>query len=271
MKEAFLKQTEGVTFYTSPLFNQYKIHHMFSTRHGGVSEGNFDSLNFAIGAGELRDTKENVLKNHALAANVFGLTEEDICRTYQTHSTNVELVTNEQKSIGIYKEPFDHGVDGLVTIEKNLILSIRTADCVPVLFYDAKNNICAAVHAGWRGILGRITDVAIERMCSVGAEKESILVAIGPCAGACCYEVGEELFDAFTASDEDFKNCFYRRDGKLYFDLTEANELVLLKSGIQEKHISTANLCTCCNDKDFFSHRRQGANRGTMSALIAIQ
>lgn len=271
MRENFIRHKARITYYTSPLLDKYGVAHMFTTRHGGVSTGVFESLNFAVGVGDIRDSKENVIKNHALAAEVFGLTENDICRSYQNHSTNVEIVGNDQKSTGIYKDPFPYGVDGLVTAEKNLILSIRTADCVPVLLYDYQNNICAAVHSGWRGTLGRIISYAIEKMCSIGADRNSILAAIGPCIGVCCYEVGRELWEAFTQADKDFMACFSEKSGKLYFDLTMANELILEKSGIKAENISSAHLCTCCNKDDFFSHRRDGANRGTMSALIMIQ
>jgi YfiH family protein len=192
---------------------------MFTTRHGGVSDGVFESLNFAVGAGEIRDSKENVIKNHALAASCFGLTENDICRSYQTHTTTVEVVGNDKKSTGIYKPPFPYGVDGLVTAEKRLILSIRTADCVPVLLYDYKNNICAAVHSGWRGTLGRITSNAIEKMCLLGADRGSIIAAIGPCIDVCCYEVGQELLDAFSNVDKEFEASFATMNGKLYLDL----------------------------------------------------
>ncbi|HAN22104.1 MAG: hypothetical protein A2Y15_03745 [Clostridiales bacterium GWF2_36_10] len=268
MKECFIKQTVKITYYTSPLFNSYGVSHMFTTKHGGVSSGEFESLNFAVGAGEKRDTTENVIKNHAIAAGVFGLSENDICRSYQNHSVNVEVVGNEYKGTGVYKDPFPYGVDGLVTTEKNLILSIRTADCVPVLLYDFRNKISSAVHAGWRGTLGRITSNAIKKMKSLGAKTENIIAAIGPCVGVCCYEVGEEVFKLFIESDNDFNSCFINKDSKLFFDLTKANELILIKSSIKKENISSSSLCTYCNENDFFSHRRNGSNRGTMSAFI---
>ncbi|PKM62316.1 MAG: peptidoglycan editing factor PgeF [Firmicutes bacterium HGW-Firmicutes-21] len=244
---------------------------MFSTRIGGVSGGVFESLNFASGAGSITDSTENVIKNHSLAAGVFGLTEKDICRSYQTHSSNVEIVSAEHKGTGISKEPFLQGVDGLVTAENELILSVRTADCVPILLYDYKNRICAAVHAGWRGTLGGITAVAIEKMRSLGADTEYTLAAIGPCVGPCCYEVGREVYESFLSSDKDFEQCFVKKGDKLSLDLTEANEIILKQNGIKTDNISSAHLCTCCNAGDFFSHRRSGQNRGTMSALIVIK
>lgn len=268
LKEIFLQHEEKLVYYTSPLFDNYCVSHMFTTRHGGVSSGVFDSLNFALGAGEVRDTKENVMKNHSIAASVWGLSESDICRSFQNHSVNVEIVNNEQKGTGISKDPFAHGVDGLVTVEKRMILSIRTADCVPILLYDYKNKIISAVHAGWRGTLGRITTNAIEKMIQLGSQTENIITAIGPCVGKCCYEVGKEVYRSFIDSDKIFESCFIRKKDKLFFDLTRANELILIKSGIKENNISSSYLCTYCNENDFFSHRRMGVNRGTMSALI---
>lgn len=271
MREAFVKHTENITYYSSPLFDFHGISHMFTTRHGGVSSGVFESLNFAAGAGSIRDSAENVMKNHSLAAEIFGLSEKDICKSYQNHSANVEIVGAVHKGTGINKAPFPHGVDGLVTSDKELILSVRTADCVPVLLYDYKNNICAAVHSGWRGTLGRIAANAVEKMQSLGAQREFTIAAIGPCIGECCYEVGEEVYNSFTETDRDFEICFTKKNGSLYFNLTKANEIVLIKSGIAEENISSAYLCTYCNEDDFFSHRRNGANRGTMSALIVIK
>lgn len=271
MIDAFIKHKKGIVFYTSPLFDKYNVLHMFTTRHGGVSSGVFSSLNFAAGAGSIRDTKENVVKNHSLAAAVFDLTEFDICRSFQNHSANVEIVNISHKGNGIDKPPFDYGVDGLVTKEKNLILSVRTADCVPVLLYDTKNNICAAVHAGWRGTVGIITVNAIEKMIFLGAQKEHIITAIGPCIGKCCYEVGEDVYEEFVKKDKDFIKCFTEKAGKLFLDLTLANKLILIKSGVKKENINCADLCTRCNGHDFFSHRRDGANRGTMSALILVK
>lgn len=277
MRDAFIRREvtarngNRIIYYTSPLLDACGVPHMFSTRHGGISGGVFSSLNFAAGAGEVRDTPENIIKNHSLAAGVFGLTERDICRSYQTHSANVEIVGSAHKGTGISKEPFLQGVDGLVTKEENIILSVRTADCVPVLLYDKKNRVCAAVHAGWRGTLAGIAENAIEKMRSLEAHTDYIAAAIGPCAGACCYEVGGELRESFVNTDKAFGRCFEERGSSIYMDLTAANLLLLMKSGIKWENISAANLCTCCNGGDFFSHRRDGSNRGTMSALIVIK
>ena len=145
-------------YYQSRLLNEYGIRHAFFTRVGGVSEGVFESLNFAEGIGKSRDSEENVIMNYEIAAKCFGLSSKDVCRTYQTHTSVVVFADESKRGVGIVKPKFDYGVDGLVTREKDLLLSVRTADCVPVLLCDKSKTVCAAVHAGWRGTVGGITN-----------------------------------------------------------------------------------------------------------------
>ena len=270
MNNHFAYINGDVPYYQSVLFNEHGIKHAFFTKHGGVSKGVFESLNFAIGAGDLRDSEENVFQNHEIAANVFGLTKNDICRSYQTHTTVVKLATENDRGRGISLPSYDCGVDGMVTKCKNLLLSVRTADCVPVLLCDTERQVCGAVHAGWRGTVGGITKNAVELMVAQGAKRENILCAIGPCIGKCCYEVGHELFDEFTAKSLDYAGFFAPMGEKYMLDLNLANEKILIEAGIKPENIAVANICTKCNNDKFFSHRVSGSDRGTMSALICL-
>ncbi len=270
MHNDFIYTDGKVPYYQSRLFAENKISHAFFTRNGGVSEGEFSSLNFAVGAGEIKDSEENVFENHRIAANVFGLDAGDVCRSYQTHTTVVELVTPKDRGRGLTIDGYDHGVDGLVTVYKDILLSIRTADCVPVLLVDKEASVCAAVHAGWRGTVGGITKNAITLMEQNGAKRENILAAIGPCIGMCCYEVGHEVYDEFLSACSEYGAFFMPNGEKYMLDLTKANEFILSESGILPENISCADLCTRCNEKHFFSHRRDGVVRGTMSAFIKL-
>ena len=262
-------QNDGAVYYTSPLFNKYFVPHAFFTRRGGVSRPPFDTLNFAVGLGEEKDSTENVLANHRVAAAVFGLDESYVCRTYQTHSTTVETVNERHRGTGTVKPPFAYDVDGLVTAEEDILLSVRSADCVPILLYDTENDICGAVHSGWRGTLGGISAIAINKMCALGARKENIIAAIGPCAGKCCYEVGAELYGYFTEKDLHTELFFTpAENGKYMLDLTGVNEYLLIKAGVKEENVSACRICTCCNTDMFFSHRVHGQARGTMASFI---
>jgi len=259
-----------VPYYQSRLFAEKGIKHAFFTRKGGVSEGEFGSLNFSEGNGAIKDSQANVIENHRIAAVVFGLKLSDICRSKQTHTNVVELVTQKDKGKGLTVPSFDHGVDGMVTREPNLILSVRSADCVPVLLCDKESGVCAAVHAGWRGTIGGITKNAVAIMECNGADRKNILAAIGPCIGQCCYEVGQELYDAFTSVSAKYSEFLIPAEEKYMLDLTTANKTILLESGLLPENISTAEICTKCHPEHFFSHRRQGAVRGTMSACICL-
>ena len=269
MHEEFVLHDKTAVYYTSPLFDSFSVPHAFFTRHGGVSDPPFDTLNFAVGLGDNRDSEEKVRRNHDIAASVFGLTGASVCRTWQTHSDTVELAGGiEDFGRGVTAPAYDHPVDGLVTARRGLLLSVRTADCVPVLLYDPSSNICAAVHSGWRGTYKRISSVAIDKMVAAGASRGSIIAAVGPCAGACCYEVGAELYESFTALSHDYSRFFVPVGEKYRLDLSGLNAAVLSESGVSGGRISECRICTCCNTDMFFSHRVSGNDRGTMASFI---
>ncbi len=270
MANGFVYKDGKTPYYQSELFNKYQIKHAFFTKKGGVSSGVFESLNFAEGVGEIKDSENNVMQNYEIAANIFGLHKDDICRTYQTHTSRVVLAAEDMRGVGTVKPKFDFGVDGLVTVESDLLLSVRTADCVPVLLCDTEKKVCAAVHAGWRGTVGGITKNAVEMMLSNGARVENIVAAIGPCIGKCCYEVGREVYNEFCDKNSSYSGFFTPSGDKFMLDLDLANKTILMESGICESNISVAGICTKCNGDKFFSHRLSGVDRGTMSAFIHI-
>lgn len=259
----------GERYFTSALLDSAGVQHLFSTRVGGVSEGAFGGWNFAEGAADVRDSEENVRENYARAAAIFGLAASDVCRTYQAHTALVLTVGEEERGVGITKPKFSFGVDGLVTSTPDLLLSVRSADCVPILFADPEKGLCGAVHAGWKGTASGIARNAVEELCRNGSRPESVYVAIGPCIGPCCYEVGKDVYDAFCQLDAALSACFTpKNEGKYMLDLTEANRRILLAAGVKDEHISGFCRCTRCDPERFFSHRRMGPVRGTMSAFI---
>lgn len=261
----------GERYFTSALLDGVGVRHLFSTRIGGVSEGAFGGWNFAAGAADVRDSEENVRENYARAAAIFGLQASDVCRTYQAHTALVKTVGEPERGVGISKPKFPFGVDGQVTGTPDLLLSVRSADCVPILFADPERRLCGAVHAGWKGTAAGIARNAVEELCRNGSDPGSIYAAIGPCIGPCCYEVGKDVFDAFYGLDTALSACFVpQKEGKYMLDLTEANRRILISAGVPDEHISAACRCTRCDEERFFSHRRTGPVRGTMSAFITI-
>lgn len=270
MGDKFVYVEGKIPYYQSEKLNEYGIKHAFFTKKGGVSEGAFESLNFAVGIGDIKDSEENVLENHRRAASLFGLTEGDICRSYQTHTDVVEIASSADRGRGLIIPQYDHGVDGMVTEERNLLLSVRSADCVPILLCDIEKNVCGAVHAGWRGTVAGIAKNAVEKMVSLGAKRDNIVAAIGPCIGSCCYEVGNELFDAFCDKNQEYSRFFTEKGDKFMLDLNMANCEILKEAGLLDENISVSGICTKCNCDQFFSHRVSGPVRGTMSAFICL-
>lgn len=251
-------------YLTCPAFDAENIKHMFTTRVGGVSSGCFSSWNFAEGASDTPDSTENVIKNYAIAADVFGLCEKDVCRAYQTHSANVLTVGAMHRGMGITSSHRGFMFDGLVTAEKGIILSVRTADCVPILLCDSVAGVIAAVHSGWRGTAKRISEIAVNEMVKLGACRGRIIAAIGPCADVGCYRVGAELHNHFTS------DCFKTFPDGDHLDLVYANTKVLMQAGVDGENIYSSGCCTVCDGENFFSHRRDGVRRGVMAAFITL-
>lgn len=264
------RHQNGEVWYTSPLLDSAGVRHLFATRIGGVSEGCFGGWNFAAGVGDVTDSEQNVLANYEIAADKFGLHASDVCRSYQAHTDFVMTVDDTHRGVGTVLPKFPFGVDGLVSATENLLLSVRSADCVPILLYDPVQKVCSAVHAGWRGTVGGIAANAVLEMQKHGCKAADILAAIGPCIGVCCYEVGTEVYDAFLQVDACFASCFVPHDDRYLLDLTRANTLFLTRAGVAEHHIDACGMCTRCDETEWFSHRRMGANRGTMSAFITV-
>jgi len=266
LKEKFTYNYSRIPYFTSPLLDSYNCQHLFSTRHGGVSEGIFESLNFAVINGCNRDDESNVDRNMDLAASVFSLTKENVVRGFQKHSNKVEIV--DQKNCG---KVFSYPVDGLVTDKKDVLLSIRTADCAPVLFFEKNGKCCGAVHSGWRGTLDNISKNAIEIMVEhYNVNIDDIIIAIGPYNNLCCYEVGDDFYHMFIDKDPRYDECFKRFGDKYHFDNGQAISISLIDCGINKNNISICNDCTCCNN-DFYSHRRQGYDRGSLASFIVLK
>jgi YfiH family protein len=169
--------------------------------------------------------------------------------------------------------------DGLMTDEPGVLLGIQTADCVPVLVADVKKRSVAAFHAGWRGTVSRIVEKGIDRMCSeFGSASENLIAAVGPAIGQCCYSVGEQLRQEFTAQFTYAAELFHERAAaagseqayQLHLDLPEANRRQLLAAGLKDSAIAMTDLCTGCHTDRFFSHRIERGFTGRMMSVIGV-
>ena len=247
------------------------INHAFSTRLGGVSEGEFTSMNLAFNRG---DNPESVTENYKRICKSAGFDFDSMTASAQDHNTFVRAVTSENKGVGIYKPRDLHSVDALVTNEKGVTLVTYYADCTPLFFVDTKKKAIGLAHAGWRGTVGRIGEKVVNKMTELySTNPADIVAAIGPAISVCCYEVDKPCADNFYAlTDLDSSRfVFPKENGKYMIDLLETNRQILVAAGVKNENITVSDVCTNCNSELLWSHRATKGKRGTMSAFVCIK
>lgn len=265
------------------------IEHLFTTRLGGVSCGEYATLNFSIVRG---DKPEAVLENYGRIGEVMGAKPMDFVTTDQTHTTNIRVVTMEDAGKGVTCSRDYTDIDGLITAEKGLVLSCFTADCVPVYFVDPVKQIIGVAHSGWRGTVAGMGAKMVERMVQeFGCEPANIIAAIGPSICQDCYEISEEVAVQFRQGFWDGENIEeYCREahevglhptgklllpgkeaGKYQLDLWLANVVVLRSAGVLLENIEVTDICTNCNPDYLFSHRASGGKRGNLAAFLVMK
>jgi len=243
--------------------------HAFSTRFGGVSRGIYESMNLGFNRG---DEEARVRENYRRLFACLGIPEGAAVLSRQTHSVCVRRVTAAEKGVGLTKAfPYDEA-DGLVSDETGVALVIFTADCVPVYLYDPKRHAIGLCHAGWRGTVGRIASVTLERMrAEFRTDPRDVIAVIGPSIGPECFEVGEEVASVF---DEAFGRgrVTIRTEGrKPHVDLWRANALCLTEAGVPEESVQISGLCTMCRPELLFSHRASAGRRGSNIAVMMLK
>lgn len=256
-----------------PLFQETGIvTSAFSTRLGGVSEGYYSSLNLSFDRG---DDPARVLENFKRIGASMGVNVEDMVLSKQTHTTNVRVVTAEDKGKGVMRERNYTDVDGMITNVPGICLVTSYADCVPLYFVDPVKKAIGLSHSGWRGTVGKIGKNTVQLMQeNFGSKPEDLLAAVGPSVCMDCYEVSEDVIEQFKETFEKkyWEDLFYKKEnGKYQLNLWKANELIFLESGILPEHMAITNVCTHCNSKILYSHRTMGNNRGNLCAFLALK
>jgi len=185
------------------------------------------------------------------------ISQRDIISAEQIHSNNVIILKDHRKK-------FIKGADGMVT-NKKVILSIRSADCLPIFFFDPKKKIVAAIHAGWKGLYKGIINNAINLTIQLGSSPKDIKVAIGPHIGICCYNVPEGRIKKFQANGH---FCELRSNVR-HLNLGKIALFQLKSLGVKDTNIEISNVCTSC-DRNYWSYRRDGEKAGRMINIIGI-
>ena len=263
-----VEHDNGVVTYQSPMLEEVGVPHGFSTRLGGVSQPPYDKLNLASldkGAG---DHNANVSENFRRLRAALGLQRYMRMAARQVHGSAVWQAPNRPTRQTTC-------ADAITTEHPRQMLTIRTADCVPILLASAKGDVVAAVHAGWRGIVAGVLPRTLERLEEMGVDLAGLRVAVGPCIGVGHFEVGPEVAEAFrVAGLTHVIQDPPHHDGPVTIDLRRAVECQLTR--VPMVNVDATDRCTYRDETEFFSHRRDVTHRGQsdtgrMAAVIATR
>ena len=249
-----VKRESQITFLHSEALDRFpRIVHAFSTRR---SERN----DFALGAGAASNPLVQMNRIRFVAS--VGVVGWPVLKLKQVHS-GIVRVMEDTSAAGEAVEG-----DAAITSLAGVLLSVQTADCVPILLADLQARAVAAIHAGWRGTAAHIVETTLrelERQYSIA--PQDVVAAIGPHIGPCCYEIGDEVVEAIQDS-----LAIERRPewAKPHLNLAEANRRQLSRAGVPEEQIEISSLCTRCREDLFFSYRRDGTRTGHMLSIIGI-
>jgi polyphenol oxidase len=259
----------GVTWRRSSLLHAAGIPHGFSTRVGGVSPAPFDSLNLGLAdaPGE-PDTWERVQENWRRFMQAVGLADRSLIRLRQVHGVGIRHADRDA-DVPRAQPPFADG-DAMMSADRTQALSVRVADCAPVLLADSHAGLVAAVHAGWRGVVQGIVPATIRSMEQRGASAQRMIMAVGACIGGDALQVGPEVVTAMREADLAAALLPDPRDAtRSLVDLRSAIALQASRSGVRSERFDVDPSCTV-RDPIHFSYRRDGPRSGRMSCVIGL-
>jgi polyphenol oxidase len=240
----------------------------FSTKNGGVSQGDFKGLNFGFHVG---DHPLAVQKNRKLLSEEIEFPLGCWIGAEQTHEVKVQKVTKADSGKGSeqYETSFLK-TDGFFTDERGIMLTLCFADCVPLFFLDKQKGFIGVAHAGWKGSVGGIAKEMVSVFVQNGSHPSAISVIIGPSICKKCYIVDERVIKLVEKVLEGVEKKPYNQINTVQYslDLKELNKQILLKAGVQQANITVTSYCTSCNSDYFYSHRRDQGNTGRMLAFI---
>lgn len=239
-------------------FNQLtSIRHLVTGSNKHIERGDILGLNYGL---NVPDNSDIVRKNRLELLSHLGITNGSITFPTQTHSCNIEIVTQQNMT-----STFEN-VDALITNVPNILIGTLSADCVPILLIDPVNNVIACIHAGWRGTVAEIVKHTISKMGEAfDCQPSNMYAGIGPSICAANYEVGDDVAMYFRNTSKQKKP-----NGKSCIDLWIENKTQLIEIGLLEKNISISKQCTYANSNKFYSARRDGITTGRIASVIAL-
>jgi hypothetical protein len=265
----YWREVDGVRALICAPLEQDGFSNAFSTRLGGVSPMPQDALNLA---GFNEDAAENIYENRRRFLRLFP-GDWILTGCWQMHGADIRVVHNQQEA---QPKPGVRGeteyCDALISNTPGILLTVKTADCVPILIGDPKTGAFAAIHAGWRGTSASIVSQAIKQLQEeYRVRVRDLRAAIGPAANVCCYEIGPEVIEQFKERLPEPESLFTpTRDGHARIDLQKANLDQLIAAGLSAERIHAAPFCTMERTDLFFSYRREKKLHGRVGRLMSV-
>ncbi len=252
-----------IDFYTFKTFERYdELIHAVTTK----SSDHAYQFSLALHTGE--DEKTIIDNRKMISSLLANKNNLHFIVANQTHSDNIKVIEAKKTKGWESLEDAVEDCDALVSNEKNVVLTILTADCVPVLLFDREKKVIAAVHAGWKGTKEKIVVKTVLKMKEIyGCESKDIIAGVAPSIGACCYEVGEDVAKYFF----DTPDAFTKLGKKYMLDLPFINKQQLLAVGLLEENIEMSGVCTACEVDRFFSYRKEQGCSGRFMSMIGMQ
>ena len=240
----------------------------FSTKNGGVSSGSYKTLNTGFHVG---DKAEDVQENRRILADKLSFPLNHWVGAEQTHETNIQQVTTLDYGKGATDYPSSFkATDGFYTKDKNVLLTLCYADCVPLYFMAPAHGIVGVAHAGWKGTVHGIAQKMVEAWKREGVKPSEIFAVIGPSICPECYVVDDKVIDLVRNLLEEYDEKPYNliSEGQYQLDLKRLNAMIMEKSGIPKEQVAVSSYCTSCHEELFFSHRRDNGKTGRLMSFI---
>ncbi len=258
MHSLIRRTVNGLSFYQFSLFQSVPglVHGIFS-RHGGISQGAYASLNLSFAVG---DDRERVVHNRDLVLRTMGI--NGIRSLKQVHGKETVVISGPIRDS--HRVPEEQSGDILMTRTTGQGLMIKQADCQSLLFYDPRHRVAANIHCGWRGNVNQVIEEAVRQMKSTyGTHPSDLMVGIGPSLGPCCAQ--------FINFRKEFPPQYWAYQTRPdYFDLWRLSRDQLIAAGVLKDRIEIAGICTSCQTEDFFSYRKE-KETGRFATVIALQ
>jgi YfiH family protein len=267
----------------NPKLTEYKlgasVRAFSTTRHGGVSEGNYGEMNINRYCG---DDEAHIAMNRQLLADTLAITPDHILMPHQTHSDEVRQIAADFLQLPVQiQQMVLEGVDAVMTDLSGICIGISTADCIPILLYDAEHHAVCAIHSGWRGTVKRILEKTLVSMqMTYHTNLQQLQAVIGPGISLEHFEVGDEVYKEFASANfplNDLARQYPNSQSdaaqplKWHIDLPGANKYLMESLGVPVTNIQMSGICTYSRSDDYFSARRLGIDSGRIFTGILLQ